>query len=217
QQAPSAGDPKQPPAPAPDAQAPAKDPETTFEHDGEEITFKADGDPERTTTGFDHPETDARTAAAAKEILGRRISDFPALLGAWNEAKEAALGGKDFASLSDGEKVALYDKTRKGFWGIVQGDDALREIFTGGVDATPLPADGGFAFTGGTNTAPVLRGGENLPTKQRQVWTVTLDHTAKKSTSPDRAVDPTNLEFVMAADNTMLNTVEAKVLGSKRD
>lgn len=82
-----------------------------------------------------------------------------------------------------------YDRHRGRFWTHVRGSPTLRAAFE----------DAGMRFTGSKTTAPVY----DLLDENGTLARMTLEHSVRKIDDPRRALDASNLQFVLDDENSV--------------
>jgi len=105
------------------------------------------------------------------------------------DAGKAARTLPDYSTYEAATKT--YNRHRDRFWKRVKKDPKARQIFE----------DAGFVWRG-AEPAPVYPGLEGRFGK------VSLEHTKTRKSHPKLATDPSNLEFVIMGDNTILDTLK---------
>ena len=136
-----------------------------------------------------------QSAGLAKEVLGKKISDEGHLQELWDRAASETTANKPLTSQNYAE---LYAAARRKFWKAVREDAEASKFFS----------EHGFVFdpaSKGNNTAPVLADalGKGVP---KDEFRISLDHVEPKAKGSNwmKALDASNLEFRMQADNTMI-------------
>ena len=138
--------------------------------------------------------------AYREEVAFRTVADDPAV------ARRGGRPRNTSGRTSSGHPptrelmIELYDVVRERFWIEVRRDPTARAFFE----------NGGLAFPKGSNGAPLIYGYEKYP---KAIWDelrLSLDHIEPKAQGQGwrRSVDPTNLRFLIARDNTMIAALE---------
>jgi hypothetical protein len=145
-------------------------------------------------------ETPREAVARVRQMIGRKISDFPALEKLWNKARADTLSRNQLTAENYGK---LYDSTRDRFWGLVAADTP-----DGAAARTILDSAGmGFDAQG---RAPTL---EDVGTGVKRAETVvSLDHIEEKAQGDNwrKALDADNLNFEFARPNTNREVIQAR-------
>lgn len=129
--------------------------------------------------------------AAARRILGKKLSDVPALRRLWGQVANAG----ERATLTPGNSRRLFDNHRNRFWKAVRDDSEARAFFE----------NAGFEFPSGRTTAPVHRG---VSGRQGRI---SLDHDTRRADAPSRSLDADNLRMVVHGDNTLLENLQQAI------
>jgi len=130
-------------------------------------------------------------AQNAMQVIGKRISENPAVAACWETAVE------DLRKLLSPENYdALYKKAASRFWSNVGREGAAKDYFTK------------FGYKVDGKTAAYL----DVKGVDRQEVSLGLDHTFPKATDDNwkYALDGDKLQFLMQADNTKLSHLEKK-------
>lgn len=123
---------------------------------------------------------------AVKDVLGSRMtsSKLERLGEIWRQTENAG----EVQTLTLENSRPRFNNHRQRFWRAVRKDQAARRVFE----------DAGFSFSGGATTAPVRELADG-----RQIR-VTIDHIVERQTAPGRALDPSNLQFSLTRENTVV-------------
>lgn len=137
-------------------------------------------------------ETQRKAVARIRTIIGKKLSDYPVLETAWNDAKAMVLKNN---TLGPHNAEALFNKTRVAFMRRVRNKSQYP-------DAAKLFQDAGFEFPEGTGTMPLLEGvNPSIPVEETRI---SLDHVEEKGQGNgwQKALDADNLKMEFARPNT---------------
>jgi hypothetical protein len=137
-------------------------------------------------------ETSGAALARVRSVIGRKLSDFPALQKAWNDARASVLRNN---TLRPDNAEELFNKTREAFMRRVRNEKAYP-------GASKLFRDAGFELPQARSTMPVLANVD--PAIPRRETQVSLDHIEEKAqgTGWQKALDANNLRIEFAGPNT---------------
>lgn len=137
-------------------------------------------------------ETGRQAVARVRSLIGRKLSDFPALESLWNDARQSVLSRE---ALTQDNYGKLYDRTRNAFWRRVRSNTPE------GAQTRALLETAGFDLPKGKTRAARLVGeGEVF----KEDLTMSLDHIEEKGQRQgwQKALDADNLAMEFAGPNS---------------
>jgi hypothetical protein len=146
-------------------------------------------------------ETSHAAATRINKVIGKQISDIPALSKLWNDARASVLSRRQLTAENYGD---LYNATRDSFWDRVKGNSAEAEA------ARNILNEAGIGFDPDKGRAPRLLDVD--PKLKRAESVVSLDHNEEKARGDNwkKALDGNNLTLAFAMPNTNRENIQAR-------
>ncbi len=146
-------------------------------------------------------ETQRQAVARVRTVIGRKLSDIPALAKLWSDARSVVVANEPLTAES---YPRLYENCRKAFWRRVRGDSAEA------IEARRLLADAGFVIPKGKTSAPIADA-DNADLARAEKL-ISLDHDEEKAQPGgwQTALDAENLRMEFAQPNTERENKQAR-------